>query len=216
MNAWKYENLFYLTSDKKRILKILDHYEIYKKILKIKGDIVECGVFKGASLIRFLSFRDLIENSKKRKIIGFDVFGKFPKPKFNKINEKADKIFAFRHDKNIGLGLKKKTLSNFLKKKKFKNYSLIEGNVINTFPNFLKKNKNLKISLLHLDLDTYEPTDFILNLSFEKISKGGIIILDDYNHIKGATLAVNKFLKDKKLKIQKISKFGRPYYIQKN
>ena len=216
MNAWKYENLFYLTSDKKRILKILDHYEIYRKILKIKGDIAECGVFKGASLIRFLSFRDLIEDSKKRKIIGFDVFGKFPKPKFNKTNEKADKIFASRHDKNIGLGFKKKTLSNFLKKKKFKNFSLVEGNVINTFPIFLKKNKNLKISLLHLDLDTFEPTDFILNLSFEKISKGGIIVLDDYNHIKGATLAVNKFLKDKNLKIHKISKFGRPYYIQKN
>ena len=69
---------------------------------------------------------------------------------------------------------------------------------------------------MHLDLDTFEPTDFILNLSFEKISKGGIIVLDDYNHIKGATLAVNKFLKDKNLKIHKISKFGRPYYIQKN
>ena len=60
MNPWQYENLFYLTSDK-RILKLLDHYEIYKKILKVKGDIVECGVFKGASLIRFLTFRDLIE-----------------------------------------------------------------------------------------------------------------------------------------------------------
>ena len=37
MNSWKYENLFYLTSDKKRILKLLDHYEVYKKILKLEG-----------------------------------------------------------------------------------------------------------------------------------------------------------------------------------
>ena len=28
MIFWKYENLFYLTSKKKRILKLLDHYEI--------------------------------------------------------------------------------------------------------------------------------------------------------------------------------------------
>ena len=48
MSPWKHENLFYLTSDK-RILKLIDHYEIYKKILDIKGDIIECGVFKGAS-----------------------------------------------------------------------------------------------------------------------------------------------------------------------
>ena len=66
MNTWKYENQFYLTSDKKRILKLLDHYEIFKKILKTKGDIIECGVFKGASIIRFLTFRDLIEKKKKK------------------------------------------------------------------------------------------------------------------------------------------------------
>lgn len=40
MSSWKYENLFYLTSDKKRILKLIDHYEIYKKILNVKGDII--------------------------------------------------------------------------------------------------------------------------------------------------------------------------------
>ena len=55
MNAWKNENLFYLTSNKLRLLKIIDHYEIYKRIINIKGDIIECGVFKGISLIRFLS-----------------------------------------------------------------------------------------------------------------------------------------------------------------
>ena len=69
MNNWTYENFFYLTSKKLRILKILDHYEIYKKIFNVKGDVVECGVFKGASLIRLLTFRDLYENSKKEKFM---------------------------------------------------------------------------------------------------------------------------------------------------
>ena len=77
MNNWTYENFFYLTSKKLRILKILDHYEIYKKIFNVKGDVVECGVFKGASLIRLLTFRDLYENSKKRKVYGFDAFENF-------------------------------------------------------------------------------------------------------------------------------------------
>ena len=36
MNPWKFENLFFLISDKKRILKLIDHYETYKKIIKIK------------------------------------------------------------------------------------------------------------------------------------------------------------------------------------
>lgn len=215
MSSWKYENLFYLTSDKKRILKLLDHYEIFKKILNVKGDIIECGVFKGASLIRFLTFRDLIEKNNKRKVIGFDAFGKFPQPKINFTNKKADTDFAKRHDKNIGIGINIDKLKKYLKNKKITNYQLIKGDVLKTLPNYLLKNKKLKIALLHLDLDVYEPTRFVLENLYNKISKNGIILLDDYTHIKGATLAVDEFLKKNKLKIYRVSKNGRPYYIQK-
>jgi len=215
MNPWTYENLFYLTSDKKRILKLLDHYEVYNKILNIKGDIIECGVFKGASLIRFLTFRDLIEKKDKRKIIGFDAFGKFPRPKNDNKNKKTDSVFAKKHYDKIGLGISINLLKKYLKKKKLSNYELIKGNVIQTLPNYLKKNKKLKISLLHLDLDIFEPTKFVLETLYEKISKRGIILFDDYTHIKGATLAVDDFLKKKRLKIQKVSKNGRPFFIQK-
>ena len=215
MNTWKIENLFYLTSDKKRILKLLDHYEIYKKILNIKGDIIECGVFKGASLIRFLTFRDLIEKENKRKVIGFDAFGKFPYLKKNYKNSKADKKFAKKHDENIGLGINIDVLKKYLKKKKIINCELIKGDVIKTLPNYLNKNKKIKISLLHLDLDVYEPTRFVLNSLYKNISINGIILLDDYNHIRGATLAVNEFIKENKLKVNKVSKHGRPYFIQK-
>ena len=215
MSSWKYENLFYLTSDKKRILKLLDHYEIYKKILNVKGDIIECGVFKGASLIRFLTFRDLIEKKNKRKVIGFDAFGKFPHPKKDYKNNKADKEFAKKHDNNIGLGINIKLLKKYLKKKKLTNYDLVKGDVLKTLPNYLSKNKKLKISLLHLDLDVYEPTRFVLDNLYKNISVNGIIVLDDYTHIKGATLAVNEFIKENKLKVHKVSKHGRPYFIQK-
>lgn len=215
MNPWTHENLFYLTSDKKRILKLLDHYEVYNKILNIKGDIIECGVFKGASLIRFLTFRDLIEKKDKRKIIGFDAFGKFPHPKNDNTNKKTDIVFAKEHDDKIGLGMSINLLKKYLKKKKLSNYELIKGNVIQTLPIYLKKNKKLKISLLHLDLDIYEPTKFVLEILYEKISKNGIILIDDYTHIKGATLAVDEFLKKNKLKIHRVSKNGRPFFIQK-
>ena len=215
MSSWKYENLFYLTSDKKRILKLLDHYEIYKKILNVKGDIIECGVFKGASLIRFLTFRDLIEKKDKRKVIGFDAFGKFPHPNKDYKNNKADKIFAKRHDDNIGLGINMNLLKKYLKKKKITNYKLVKGDVLKTLPNYLKKNKKSKIALLHLDLDVYEPTRFVLNNLYKYISKNGIILLDDYSHIQGATLAVDEFIKIKKLKILRVSKNSRPYFIQK-
>ena len=84
-----------------------------------------------------------------------------------------------------------------------------------TLPIYLKKKKKIKIALLHIDLDTYEPTEYVLNSLYKFIVKKGVILLDDYKHIRGATLAINKFLKLKKLQIKKVSKKGRPYYIEK-
>ena len=216
MNNWTYENFFYLTSKKLRILKILDHYEIYKKIFNVKGDVVECGVFKGASLIRLLTFRDLYENSKKRKVYGFDAFGKFPRPKNkNILTKKTDTKFAKNHDTKIGIGISIQKLKHYINKKNISNYQLIKGDVNKTVPEFIKKNKKIKIALLHLDLDIYEPTFNVLNYLYKYVVRNGIILLDDYSHIKGATKAVNDFFKNKKIKINKASKFGRPYYIVK-
>ena len=81
LDKWDYENLFYQTSDKSRLRKIIDHYEIYKKVSNVKGDIFEFGVFKGVSLIRFLTFRDIINKKTTKHVYGFDAFGKFPHPK---------------------------------------------------------------------------------------------------------------------------------------
>ena len=53
-DVWNAENIYHLKSDISRIGKLLYHYEIYKKIQNIPGDIIECGVFKGSSLVRFL------------------------------------------------------------------------------------------------------------------------------------------------------------------
>ena len=80
-SIWDAENIYHLKTDISRISKLIYHYEIYKKIQNIPGDIIECGVFKGVSLTRFLTYRSILENNFSRKIIGFDAFGKFPKQK---------------------------------------------------------------------------------------------------------------------------------------
>ena len=74
---WDYENGFYLTSNSTRIAKILAHYELYKSIINLPGQIVECGVFKGISLIRYAAFREVLENPYSRKIIGKGVSNAF-------------------------------------------------------------------------------------------------------------------------------------------
>ena len=217
LDKWDYENFFYQTSDKSRLRKIIDHYEIYKMISNVKGDIFEFGVFKGVSLIRFLTFRDIINKKITKHVYGFDAFGKFPIPKKNKSHKSRDSQFARFHDERIGEGIKEKKFKKILLKKKFNKFTLIKGNINTSLEKFLIKKKNkLKISLLHLDLDIYSPTKLVLEKLYKFVSKNGIILLDDYKHIKGATSAVDEFLKNKpNLKIKKLSKKSRPSFIIK-
>lgn len=210
-NIWDVENSFYLKSDISRLKKAVCHYEIFKKTLDVPGKIIECGVFKGISLIRFLTFRDLLKKNDK-KVVGFDAFGKFPKQK----NEE-DNLFAKKHDKKTGFGFSKKILKQILKKKKFKNFQLIKGNIEETIPRFLKTNKNLKISFLHLDLDVFKPTEFALNQLFKKVSKKGLILIDDYGQVNGATKATLKFLKkNKNINLKRLGFDKRLFFIVKN
>lgn len=211
MNIWNIENSFYLNSKVSRLNKALCQFELYKKTASLQGDIVECGVFKGSSLIRFLTFRDLLTKKLKKKVIGFDSFGKFPNQKIREDNK-----FAKSHDKSSGYGINIKTLENALRKKKFKNFELIKGDVHKTIPGYLKKNKKLKISFLHLDMDVFGPTKFVLNLLYEKIVKKGVILIDDYNYVNGSTKATKEFLKShKKLKIEKLKFNNRLSFIIK-
>ena len=79
---------------------------------------------------------------------------------------------------------------------------MIKGNIEKTLDLFLKKNKKIKISFLHLDLDVYKPTLFALEKLYEKVSKGGIILLDDYGKVFGATKATKDFFKKRNIKLK--------------
>lgn len=210
INKWNYENGFYLTSPVSRIGKQLAQYEIYKKILNIPGEILEFGVYKGASIIRFATYRELLENTYSRKIIGFDMFGEFPYT-----DNHEDNKFIQKFENQGGEGIEKEELEKYLKYKNINNIDLIKGNVFDTLDEFLDENKQLKISLLHLDLDVYKPTKFVLEKLYEKMVPGGIIMIDDYGTVKGATDAIDEFLSKENKKIEKLSICYIPSYIIK-
>ena len=210
-NSFEFENNFYFTCNNDRISKIIIQYELFLKTQKIKGDIVECGVFKGTSLIRFGIFRDILKN-KSKKLIGFDTFGKFPSAGFSKDVKQRKKFL----EQSGGESISKKQLLKILNEKKIsKNIELVEGDIIKTLPKYVKKYPNMKISLLNLDVDLFEPTKIILENLFPKIVKGGIIILDDYNIFPGETKAVKEYFKDKKVIIKKFDYRKSPSYIIK-
>lgn len=208
---WDYENGFYLTCETNRIGKLLNHLEIYNKIINLSGDIVEFGVYKGTSLIRFLSFRELLENQYSRKVIGFDIFGKFP----DSLELESDKKFVHNFEKNGGFGISKEDLEMHLNNKGFENYELIKGEIENTLPKFLNENPSKKISLLHIDVDVYKPTKLILEQMWDRVVSGGILMLDDYGTVEGETKAVDEFFKEVGATIHKPKFNYIPSYIIK-
>lgn len=210
--AFEYENNFYLSSDITRMSKILAHYELYKMIRDIPGAIVECGVFKGTSLIRFATFRALFENSFSKQIIGFDSFGEFPETGFD-----ADKPMRQQHINQGGPeSISKQQLLDILKQKGVdKGVHLIEGDITKTLPDYVKQHLELRISLLNLDVDIYEPSVTILEELFPRLVKGGIVMLDDYGFFPGETKAVDEYFKDKDIRIRKLPFCMTPCYVVK-
>ena len=210
--AFEYENNFYLSCDITRISKILSHYEIYKMIKEVPGERVECGVFKGASFLRFAMFREIFGNPFSKKIIGFDTFGKFPETNFQDDKKARNKFIDSAGEDSIS----KDQLFEILNQKNLNRHlDLIEGDITKTVPDYVKTNPELKISLLNLDTDIYEPAVSILENLYPRITKGGILMLDDYGTHPGETKAVDEYFQNKNIEIKKFLFAMTPCYIIK-
>jgi hypothetical protein len=198
--AFEYENNFYLSCSNTRLSKILAHYELFKMTLDLPGHIVECGVFKGTGVAKFAGFRDLFKNTFSSKIIGFDIFGKFPQTKFEADKKPRDMLLSEAGDESISIEQLREVLKN---KGLDKNIEFIQGDINETVPKYIEENPQLKISLLNLDTDIYEPAVTILEHLYPRIVRGGILILDDYAVFPGETKAVDDYFKGKNVKINK-------------
>lgn len=211
IDVYEAENSFYLCSHPSRMAKLLAHYELYRKIVDLPGAVIEIGVYKGASFMRFASFRDILENAYSRPLVGFDVFGSLPT---EGIEEAADQRFIERFETAGGEGISRVNLEELLNAKGYTNTTLIEGNIFTTLPEFLKHHPALKIALLHLDVDVYEPTAFALDQFLPHMARGGLVVFDDYGLVKGATRAADEACAKLDVTIEKLSNYVIPAYFR--
>lgn len=191
---FEYENGFYATANPSRFSKFITHLEFFKRTSEVRGEIIEFGIFKGNSFFRWIKFRDLLEQTSSRKIIGFDIFGDFPEAHFEEDKAKRD---AFVAETNGGVSISYEEINELLKKQGLsENVDIIKGDILVTLDKYLAENPHLKISLLHIDVDLYEPSKHILERLFDKVTKGGIIIFDDYGAFAGTNKAVDEFFEN--------------------
>lgn len=208
---WDHENGFYLTCETSRIGKFINHLEIYQRIAGVPGDVFEFGVYKGASLVRLLAFRDLLEGPQARRVVGFDAFGKFP----GTFELESDQAFVQRFEEAGGNGISEEELVMLFDRKGFTHYELVKGDIMRTLPAFIAKEPDVRIALLHIDVDVYAPTKAILEILWHRMAPGGVLMLDDYGTVDGETKAVDEFFADQGVTIHR-PRFNRiPSYIIK-
>ncbi len=217
MNIFKAYNYLIESEDTSRLKKIFARYELFKRTITVPGDIIECGVFKGTGHIFWLKLLKIFDEHSIKKVVGFDTFQNFSKSILDYEKKSARK---FTKEANYKNNVSIKEINEKISKLNLLDRSeLVKGDIIKTAKKYVNNNKGFKISLLNLDLDTYEGTKSALNAFYKKISKKGVIILDEYGKRGwGETDAVDEFLsKHKELEIKTIEYSNQPtaYIVKK-
>lgn len=182
---------FPLFTDRQNLVRYLVRYELFKKILDIKGSIVECGVYKGSSLMLFAKLSAALEPyAYNREIIGFDTFSGFPSVdhkdgSFAYVDRMSDVNLAIL-EKSIKLYDGNRPIGHLPKVK------LVKGDAAKTIPQYFKKNPYALVALLYLDFDIYQPTKVALEVILSRMPKGAIIAFDELNEERwaGETVAL--------------------------
>lgn len=175
---------FALYTRRINVTRFLAHYELYKLIQDVPGSIVECGVYQGNSFLSFHKFLEIFHpGDRVRHVVGFDDFkGLRLTPQDGPEYPERSKVEGGWKSESF-----KPVLEALLKIHQADQFVpssprafLIEGNILETVPQYIREHPGLRISLLHLDVDVYEPTKVALDHLYDRVVSGGVVVLDEY------------------------------------
>ena len=170
----------------------------------VPGDIVECGVWRGGSMMVVAKTLVELEHSSKHLYL-FDTFSGMTNPspvdisylgepaseRFRKVKLTSD---SSRWCYASVAEVKETVYSTGYDKSKV---HFIEGKVEDSIPDQAPE----VISLLRLDTDWYESTRHELVHLFPRLARGGVLIIDDYGHWLGAKKAVDEYIAENDIPI---------------
>lgn len=145
----------------------------------VKGEIWECGVYRGGSALYIASYlANILKDSRKIRL--FDTFSGIPK------KSESDQHNIGDFSKGVNFQEIEKLF------KPFPAVSFRKGFIPRTF----KGLEGCQIALAHIDVDMKESVSDCLNFIYPRLSKGGFIILDDFgcSSCKGAFEATMEFI----------------------
>ncbi len=185
----------------------VDTLEVAERAKSLHGCVVECGVWRGgmiAGLARLLG-RD-------RRYYLFDSFEGLPPARaidgekaIQWQNNPQGRDYNDNCAAPIDYARKAMELSGA------SSYQLVQGWFDKTLPTF---DPGEPIAVLRLDGDWYESTLTCLNLLFDRMAPGGLVLIDDYYVWDGCSRAIHDFLSQRKA-VERIKTVGKLIYIEK-
>lgn len=181
---------------------------------KVEGAVVECGVWRGGSMMA--AARTLIEcKDFSRDLYLFDTFAGMAPPTERDVaiggQSASDLLNSHKKTESDPVWCLA-TLEQVRNAMSATGYHAdrihyVTGKVEDTIPLHAPP----KIALLRLDTDWYESTRHELEHLFPRLVRGGVLIIDDYGHWKGAREAVDEYLRTNgiKLLLNRIDYTGR-------
>ena len=163
---------------------------------QIEGDIVECGVWRGGSMMAAaLTLQSLQDTN--RKLWLYDTFEGMSAPGSEDIDlsgQDAGRLLAVQEKQDsdsIWCYSPLDEVKDNLAATAYPvgNTHFVKGKVEDTIPARLPE----KIALLRLDTDWYESTMHELIHLYPRLVPGGILIIDDYGHWQGCRRAVDEY-----------------------
>jgi len=169
----------------------------------IPGDIVECGVWNGGSML--LAAMALIHfGDTSRKLYLYDTFAGMPRP--DDIDRSWDGTPALptwesyvANGKAMGYGGTVDMVRSVIRMSNYPEDKMIfvEGLVEDTIP----AQRPDRVSILRLDTDFYSSTLHELVHLYPILSSGGILIIDDYGVFQGSRAATDQYIAQHNLKL---------------
>jgi O-methyltransferase len=163
---------------------------------RIQGAIVECGVWKGGSMMAVAL--TLLRLRESRKLFLYDTFQGMTPPSdldIDLFGTSAETLLA-KHERKEGLlnpwafasldTVRDAMLSTGYDSTQVR---FVQGRVEETIPQMVPD----RISILRLDTDWYASTRHELEHLYPLLSPGGVLIIDDYGHFAGARQAVDEY-----------------------
>jgi hypothetical protein len=155
----------------------------------IPGDLVECGVWKGGSVMA-MALTLLQMQNQERALYLFDTFSGMTAPSERDIDYMGQPAETILEDIRCAASQEEVEAAVFSTNYDPANIHFVKGPVEETIPVHAPGT----IALLRLDTDWYQSTRHELFHLFPRLATGGVIIVDDYGHWQGARQAVDEYL----------------------